>query len=171
MIKKIMIIILAATYMTVSLSVIEMTDKATDATPWNFEIYNKAGDAITVSVSYEGRMGQIFGKPERIKPSGKLRTVLTDMTTPLRVTMTRLRFASQQFWIVPCPQKDECGKTIFLTYDENNILRPQTGPWKGTLGMTESGLSLENNIETEYIFPHLHEFLQFKEKMYPEEYM
>lgn len=37
------------------------------------------------------------------------------------------------------------GKTLYLTFDDKGI-RPQTGPWLGTLGVTKSGLSLRNNI-------------------------
>lgn len=133
-------------------AVIEMTDKATSAAPWNFEIYNKSGRGINVSANYEGRMGQIFGAPMRIGSSGKLRTVLTDTTVRLIVNISDIsrKFAHQQFWIVPCPAKNVCAKTIFLTYDDNG-LRPQTGVWLGTLGVTDSGLSLENNIHPAFI--------------------
>lgn len=39
-------------------------------------------------------------------------------------------------------------KTVFLTFDQNNQIRPQTGKLKGILGVTDSGLSLRNNIRT-----------------------
>lgn len=152
-------------------AIIEMTNKATTAAPWNFEIYNKSASTISVSINYEGRMGQILGAPMRIEPSGKLRTALRDTAAPLVVNISTIsrKIAKQQFWIVPCPQKNACENTMFLTYDENG-LRPQTGILLGIPGITDSGLSLKNNIDQRYIFSHLSEFLQFKENMYSKDY-
>jgi|GEM_PF-2865736 len=152
MIKKLTLYaIVLALQCIITNTYIEMTAKATNAAPWNFEIYNKSGSEISVSASYEGIMGQIFSQP--LGPSRKLRTVLTNTATPLIVKVSdpsRYQFPQQQFLIVPCPQKNVCGKTIFLTYDVNG-LRPQTGVWEGTLGITDSGLSLKNNINQPHI--------------------
>jgi hypothetical protein len=43
------------------------------------------------------------------------------------------------------------GKTIYVTWDNTEILRPETGPLLGKLGKTQSGLSLANNIKKEEI--------------------
>lgn len=48
-------------------------------------------------------------------------------------------------------------KTVFLTFDRDNKVRPQTGRLKGILGVTESGLSLKNNIKQTNIQPVLKE--------------
>jgi hypothetical protein len=43
------------------------------------------------------------------------------------------------------------GKTLYLTWDEANYLRPQTGPLKGILKKTDSNLSLQANVKKEDI--------------------
>jgi len=169
--QKITICLLAILTTCAIDAIVEMTDKATKDAQWNFEIYNKSPDAITVSANFDGRIGQIFGMPMRVESWGKIRTQLTNIVMPLRVSITRPGIPTQSFYLVPCPQRDDCNKTMFLIFDQNG-LRPQvSGLFRGSLGLTNSGLSLENNIEEKYIFDeekYLLEqevkSLQFKEK-------
>lgn len=37
-------------------------------------------------------------------------------------------------------------RNLYLTYAPSLNIYPQTGPWKGLLGKTKSGLSLKNNV-------------------------
>lgn len=42
-------------------------------------------------------------------------------------------------------------KTMYLSWDKANYARPQTGPLKGILDKTDSGLSLKQNVKKEDI--------------------
>lgn len=38
------------------------------------------------------------------------------------------------------------GKTLYINWDKDNFIRPQKGPFKGSLMQTDSGFPLKNNV-------------------------
>lgn len=126
----------------------EGTNKASNFAKWNFELYNKLEDGITISVWYE--KNEIIIPTTYIPPFGMIRTV-TEPKKLIVLSITNVNGLEKIFYLPGCPVLGSCHATRFLTLNKKDGLKPQTGPWLGLLGVTESGLSLANNISPQSI--------------------
>ena len=109
-----------------------------------FEIYNKSYGPIWFQVSMNpGSTGGI----SQVMP-GKAERKNLDLTMPTGLEIWK-SFPTPTDGHRPKGDKfvfpDK--KTVYVTWDEKDVLRPQTGPLMGLLGKTKSGLSLKNNVE------------------------
>lgn len=131
--------------------------------PWNFELYNKSDDTIWFSLYFPGwvRKNTIIAYQE-IKSGGKVRLIAKLEENPVIQIWRKeypTHFAGQkerkptvERQLKPCVGQHaefigiQCRKTAFLTFDNTNVLRPQTGPLHGFSTKTESELNRMNNI-------------------------
>ena len=137
---------------------------------WNFELYNKSDDTIWFSLYFPGwiRNNKIITYQE-IKTGGKIRLVVKLEENPV-IQIWRREYPTYLFGqqerapiverqLKPCIGQHaeiigiQCRKTAFLTFDEANVLRPQTGPLKGVSTTTESGLDRTRNVSQAGIRP------------------
>ncbi len=139
--KKMSLLALAVMILSLNLS---QAKKAED-----FEIYNKSESTITFDVKYSptsvhagwtsGPMSVNSGKAQKVDiPSvSREETLWVDVTIP----------GGKQYKYVINPNR----KTVYVTFDDKYTLRPESGPWRGFWKVTESNLSLKNNVEREDI--------------------
>lgn len=130
---------------------------------WNFELYNKSSDTIWFSIYFPGWVfNQKFISYQKISAGEKMRLVIKlednpilriwRKENPLYFGGMRERAATLERQLEPCIGHHakfigiQCSRTAFLTFDENNVLRPQTGPLEGFSTTTESGLNRLRNI-------------------------
>lgn len=126
---------------------VHVVARMTNTVP-NFEITNRTNEEITVSLTYEGRMGQILGRPMQIEPYKALQTQLTELATPLIITIIKgYEGETLRFLVTPCPQGDRCNKVIFLKF-ENNMLQPLKKMGRFAATSAEFGRPLANNIDS-----------------------
>ncbi|HLJ31887.1 MAG TPA: hypothetical protein VKU36_05605 [Candidatus Babeliales bacterium] len=105
----------------------------------NFELYNKEKDSIAIQLN-----GQTYPVPG-ISTKQTLQ-LNVDPTREMSLVINSNTFESQRFTIDASPQRE----TIYLTWNpadtsKRSPLYPQTGPWLGLLGKTESGLALDKS--------------------------
>src|SRR5689334_1811492 len=119
---------------------IETSDKATKGEAWNFELYNKSGQTVTLTLSHADALFMNIMTNQRISNKGKLRAsgIKTEKVLDIQImlndgTVIRKGLVAN-------------GKTVYLTLDEKGRLRPQTGTLMGLSGKTDSGLDNKNNI-------------------------
>jgi len=133
-------------------------------TRYNFELYNKSSDIIWFSIYFPGwvRNNKIIAY-QKIDSGDKFRSIIKLEENPViqiwrkeeptYLGRTRERAPTIERQLKPCiGQHAEiigifCNRTAFLTFDENNVLRPQTGPYEGLSPLTESGLYRGRNIK------------------------
>lgn len=130
-----------------------------------FEIYNKASNPIWYTLTNAGKSESYKASPRgtrKLPLDISKQTTLEIWTTdpgaartaaPSTGVLGRLGRAVQgvvEKAYGPNPDQVytfSMGKTIYVTWDDKQILRPQTGPLMGLLGKTESGLRLSNNVK------------------------
>ena len=127
-----------------------------------FELKNKAKRPIWIAIANGGGLtaskAMKVDTGETITPGG--REINPKLDTQLAVwysdPSSAVSYEASGFGIVgrkvfkPKPNKFFSfprNKTLYLTWDESNYARPQTGPLGGMLGKTDTGLSLKNNVE------------------------
>lgn len=142
---------------------------------FGLEVLNKSGSPIWVAVIQSEGLGGIDWKlegPFQVLPKGLFeygnrafkvgintkRGLALWKNNPGTVDASKTITAKGTWTITPKPDTyvefgDKAkGKTAYVTYDKNGI-RPQTGPRGGKAGMTDSGLSLEKNVNQADITP------------------
>jgi len=152
--KKTLFIIVTMNFFTLLLSgqyEIGTSNKA-KAGNWNFEFYNKSGNTIDVTIRNE--QYSLIAQ-ETVYPSslGNTKFRIKDLNTKndFYIIMEIKNIYNNQKYTVnkhikPNSQREQ----IYLTFDDKDVLRPQTGAWKGFgsqvgLGKTDSGLRLNKN--------------------------
>lgn len=122
---------------------------------YHFEIYNKSKTSINLALVSESEQSPLLGLNQYgvvlLESSKKLRLLGFNPQISYRVIIKQSKTdrTSKFFTFKILP--NERRKNIFLTWDDQDIkrpfLRPQTGPLKGLLRKTESGLPLSGNIK------------------------
>ena len=110
----------------------------------NFELYNKAGQEITVTMKIGNTRKPAFRIPagyaaQRNLPNNQPIYLLIQEEPGISVNIFKT--------ILPTDKT----KYISFTPGKKPNVYPQTGPWMGLKGTTESGLSLSKNIDQSYI--------------------
>ena len=112
----------------------------------SFEIRNKSKDELYFSVSSDGKVvsedGTVLSDTTNIwlkVGSKKTAQIPVDISKKTLVTIYNPATGDNELHSLPI------AKTLYLTWD-GKVLRPQTGPAKGLLGKTETGLSIKNNV-------------------------
>jgi len=128
---------------------------------WNFELYNKSEDTIWFSLYFpKWVLNKWFITYRELEPGNKIRLVIKLEDNPViqiwkkdyPTNFRRERKPTVERQLEPCIGHHakiigiQCSRTAFLTFDQNNALRPQTGPAKGFSTITESGLDRMRNI-------------------------
>ena len=115
----------------------------------NFELYNKEKDSIAIQLN-----GQTYPVPGI--STKKTLQLNVDPTREMSLVINSNAFGSQGFTIKASPNRE----TIFLTWNpadasKRSPLYPETGPWWGLKGTTESGLILDKskNVTADEIIP------------------
>ncbi len=111
----------------------------------NLAIYNKAASEITVTMKIgSSNKKQVFKIPAGYEGQ---RTIANNQPIYLLIQEDPGYSKNFLFKILPTD------KTKYVTFNpgKSPYLYPQTGPWMGLKGETESGLSLKNNIDKSYI--------------------
>lgn len=111
----------------------------------NFELYNKAKYEIRLFIKIGDEKAKYYDIP-----SGQAGQMMVPNDKPIYLTIrdkeavVKGQLASE-FYVKIKPT----AKTKYITFnpDKSPKLYPQTGPWLGLLGKTESGLSLKNNFQ------------------------
>jgi len=120
---------------------------------YHFEIFNKSGKVINFVLEDENSKNlsndmyskQIF---TTIADNKKLRLLNIDPKASYLISIQPFGASKTLKFII---EPNNTRKNIFLTWDDRDIkkeyLRPQSGPLKGLMGKTESGLPLGGNIK------------------------
>jgi hypothetical protein len=110
----------------------------------NFELYNKAKTQVTLSMN----VGDKNYGPFNIPPGRQLRKTIAD-NQPVYILLQEDPGYSVNIFKKILPTS----KTKYISFspDKSPNVYPQTGPWMGFMGTTESGLSLKNNIDRSFI--------------------
>lgn len=135
---------------------------ASEGTPWNFEISNKAL-AIPIFVTLRNSDGVILPE-KKVVNGGKLRALLNEQILLSRpMLIIRHGFTKEKFvasFSNLCTKRGRngnCLDTVFLTFEcpttffDSASLRPQRGTIGGLSGFSESGVLLRNNIHSNQI--------------------
>lgn len=120
---------------------------------WTFEMYNKSGKKIDVFV-YKAPNGSLIVH-EELYPSSigntkfRIKNLNTKDSFYIVIKIKNL-YNKQTYTISKRIKSASQREQIYLTFDDQDALRPQTGTWKGFgsqvgLGKTESGLWLNKN--------------------------
>lgn len=121
----------------------------------NFELFNKSNQPIWVALVNNET---VLATAEKIEP-GKTFQKTIDQTKATYFGFWRQEPIKPNVptkWTLSAPNPDRAYsfstfKKVLVTWDGQR-LRPQTGPLKGLLGRTQSGLSLQNNVNPAEIF-------------------
>jgi hypothetical protein len=117
----------------------------------NFELYNKAKYEIRLYI----KLGDEKAKYYDI-PSEQAGQIMVPNDKPISLTV-KDKDAVVNGKLAPefSVKINPTGKTKYITFNPGKTpkLYPQTGPWLGLLGKTESGLSLKNNIQQSDLMP------------------
>ena len=129
-----------------------------------FELYNKSNDTIWVVLRTKGSIIKQNGLGYFISKPGEQTQLNLDRSQPLDLEICfqapadeaaafKRAMESKQALVldVNCPDisyKLPAKKNLYLTFDSEWRVRPQTGPLKGFLGKTKSGLKLSNNVSS-----------------------
>ena len=112
----------------------------------SFEIRNKSDDELFFSIASDGRSikedGSFFAEDESTwlkVGSKKTAQIPLDISKATAIRIYNPTTGDEELYTVPNK------KTLYLTWDAK-VLRPQTGPGRGFLGKTETGLSIKNNV-------------------------
>jgi hypothetical protein len=135
--------------------IIETTDKASTGQEWNFEIFNKSGTPILVTLEDQQvpLLVQHIDKSMVLK-NGKLRASGFNTNHQFIIKIWTI---NQHNTGLPITQElFPQGKTMYVTFNKNKELLPQTGVLGGFSlgfigGRTHSGLDNTNNISSRNI--------------------
>ncbi len=113
----------------------------------SFEIRNKSKDELYFSVSSDSKAiskdGNVLTDTTNMwLKVGSKKTAQIPVDISKKTLVTIYNPATENNELYSLPQS----KTLYLTWDGTKPLRPQTGPLRGRLGMTETGLSIKNNV-------------------------
>lgn len=121
---------------------------------YHFEIYNKSMKDIWFALldkDLKDRSQDVYGKQAitMIPANKKLRLLNIDPKASYTIFISSAKAQEDLKFKI---KANNARKNIFLTWDDSDpkkkeFLRPQSGPLKGLLGKTESGLSLSGNIK------------------------
>ncbi|HLJ31837.1 MAG TPA: hypothetical protein VKU36_05335 [Candidatus Babeliales bacterium] len=110
----------------------------------NFEIYNKSKNTIKVNVD---------GEEALVSPMKQYPQTFTNVNRSIHIDIYPNASSYEVKKFIITTQ----GKTIYLSWNpaKRPSLYPETGPWLGLLGITQSGLRLvkEKNVKPEEIIP------------------
>jgi hypothetical protein len=116
-----------------------------------FEVYNKASNAITITIFINGQ----FVQTADIGPNGKFLKDI-DVKQPMQLgiydQVTKISTSTFSREITPAPKYfynlNALGKTKYLTWNpaKSPALYPQTGTFMGLSGKSDSGYPLSSNI-------------------------
>lgn len=112
----------------------------------NFEFWNKSKNTVYIEV-VQPPTKPTLSKLQKVGPGKRVQANL-DLS---KSTMLFLKTTQQDWEPIPVyifPKNTEVKyQTIYVRLSEDGKkFGPQTGPWRGWTGKTESGLSLKNNI-------------------------
>ncbi len=154
-VSSLMCLPLSATIFEAGTTIFEKTRVYGKDTKIGFELINKSASPLWIAIT---NGGDITGKVARVGGGRMTRFEIdTKKETEMIVWLKNPgNIALERKWLVggrvifdPKPDKIYTftkGKTIYLTWDMAKFPRPQTGPLRGILGKTDSGLSLANNV-------------------------
>jgi hypothetical protein len=131
-------------FLIVLVSLLSVTQISLGMMRINFEIYNKSKNTIKVNVD---------GEEALVSPMKQYPQTFTNINKRINVDIypNASSLEMRRFIIVTE------GKTVYLSWNpaKRPSLYPETGPWLGSLGITESGLKLvkEKNVKPNEIIP------------------
>ena len=110
----------------------------------NFEFYNKSDKDVVITLKIGNDRRPAFHVPAGYAAQ---RTVPNNQTILLAIEHKGTGIANIYKKILPTE------KTKYISFSPNKKPNayPQTGPWMGLKGTTESGLPLRNNLSQDYI--------------------
>ncbi|MBA3751207.1 hypothetical protein H0X06_00180 [Candidatus Dependentiae bacterium] len=130
---------------------------------FGIEIYNKSGKQIWYAIQNGNESSSLFtSRPISGTSVAKYYTADLGKDTILALWFTEpqdfkpkgfLSF-NKEWGFNPDPDKVFSftkGKTIYVTVDSSQNVRPETGPLMGLMKKTQSNFSLKNNVESEDI--------------------
>ena len=115
-----------------------------DTTKTSVEILNKGGE-IYVSFTSGGTVVKEGDESVFMIPPAKTRPFSMDINQATEIRIWKSKPTSPEA-TTDLRYTTPPGKTVYVTWRDNK-LRPQTGPGKGKLGKTNTGLSLGKNVK------------------------
>ncbi len=129
-------------------------------TKMSFELKNKSGKDVYLALKTAGELYKEGDEVILVVPAGKYKQAPLDITKDTDILLWKTKpVVSDQGEFTPEAEmryKVKPLKTIYVTYDgketaDGKMLREQTGPAKGALGKTDTGLSKKNNVKNKEI--------------------
>lgn len=127
---------------------------------WGLEVFNKTKKPIWYAIKNGNEFSKLFNnRAIGGTESAKQYAVDLGKDTKLALWFSEPKgdvkpMGSSDVAFSPTPDKVyrfATGKTIYVTVDPKQVVRPQTGPLKGLTKKTNSGLSTKNNVKSEDI--------------------
>ncbi len=132
-------------------------DDYTKPGDFGLEVFNKAKKPIWYAIKNGNEFSKLFeNRAIGGTESAKQYTVDLSKDTKLALWFSRPSaeiqpMGSSDLAFSPTPDKVyrfATGKTIYVTVDPSQAIRPETGPLKGLMKKTDSGLSTKNNVKS-----------------------